>query len=102
MNYPTIDKIIRPSTVINRASELFELKSNIIRGNSRRARVVAIRDLCFKICKDHLFMSDREIAVSFSKERSSVTIALKRVENNLEKRKQYRLMLSTLEGSLEL
>lgn len=96
------EKIIKPSTVVNMAVDLFDSNHKVIRGASRRARVVAIRDLCFKVCKDHLFMSDREIAFAFGKERSSVTIGLKRVKDNLENREQYRLMLSALERSLGL
>jgi chromosomal replication initiation ATPase DnaA len=103
MNYPTItSKIIRPSNVIITAAKLFDKPQKIIRGSSRRASVVAIRDLCFKVCKDHLFMSDREIALAFGKERSSVTIALMRVNKNLAKRNQYQVMLAELEKELEL
>ena len=95
-------KILNPQTIIRAASIISGKPINVIRGSSRASSVVAVRDLCIKLCKDYLFVADRDIAAAFGKDRSSVCIALKRVEKNLDQRDQYRLLLELVKGELEL
>tara|TARA_R110002153_G_C13329738_1_gene497867 strand:+ start:4911 stop:5207 length:297 start_codon:yes stop_codon:yes gene_type:complete len=95
-------KILNPQIIIKAASIISGKPINVIRGKSRASSVVAVRDLCIKLCKDNLFVADRDIAVPFGKDRSSVCIALKRVEKNLDQREQYRLLLDQVKGELNL
>ena len=94
--------LLSPHTITQAASVISGTPINVIRGRSRAASVVAVRDLCIKICKDHVFSADREIAVAFGKERSTVCVVLKRVKKNLLLRNQYRLMLELVEEELGL
>ena len=69
---------------------------------TRKASVVAARDICFKICKDHLFMVQDEIGDYFNKNRSSVAHGLRRVDKNLTKHPQYKKRYDTIIERLEL
>jgi chromosomal replication initiation ATPase DnaA len=82
-------KIITPQDVVKAASEITDKPVDSIVDSNRFASNVAVRDLCYKICKEDLDMVDRDIAEVFRKDRSSVTYALKRVEKNLSKLSQY-------------
>lgn len=95
-------KLLSPQAIIKAASVISGKPINVIRGSSRASSVVAVRDLCIKLCKDYLCVADRDIAVSFGKDRSSICIALKRVEKNLDQRDQYRLLLELVKGDLGL
>lgn len=77
-------KLLNPQTIIRAASIVSGKPINVIRGNSRASSVVAVRDICIKLCKDYLCVADRDIAASFGKDRSSICIALKRVEKKSE------------------
>ena len=95
-------KIITPQDVINAASEITEKPIDSIIDSNRLASNVAVRDLCYKICKEDLDMVDRDIADVFRKDRSSVTYALKRVEKNLSKLSQYPSILKNIKERLTL
>lgn len=96
------EKLLTKSSIIRAASKISGLSEGLIRGSSRVNTLVLVRNLCYKIAKDHLYLSDREIARSFAKDRSSVTYALKETDKKLEERKQYRILLRLIEEELGL
>lgn len=95
-------KLIKTSTIIRAATIVTGKPSNIIRGPSRVASVVAVRNLCYKIAKEYLFLADRDIASSFNRDRSAITYSLKRVEQDLEQQNNYRVMLRMIKEELGL
>ena len=95
-------KIITPKDVVDAASEVTEKTIESIVDSNRLASNVAVRDLCFKICKDHLDMVDRDIAEFFKRDRSSITYALKRVEINLDRLNQYQAVYENIKERLGL
>ena len=96
------EKRITNHTIISAAVKVTGKPANVLRGASRNSSVVAVRNLCFKIAKDHLFLADRDIAIAYNRDRSAVTYALKHVEKKLEERPQYKLMLQEIEQELGL
>lgn len=95
-------KLINNHTIINAASKITGKPQKILRGTSRQNSVVLVRNLCYKIAKDHLYLSDKEISRSFSRDRSAVTYALKHTDTKLKDRPQYRNMLQAIEEELGL
>jgi chromosomal replication initiation ATPase DnaA len=93
---------ITPKKVLETASEITEKPIDKILDSNRFASNVAVRDLCFKICKDHLGMVDRDIADFFQRDRSSITYGLKRVEKNLARTNQYKAMYENIKERLKL
>lgn len=94
--------IITPYVVTMVASTITNKPAEKIRSETRQASVVAVRDICFKICKEHLFMVQSDIAKYFGRNRSSIAHALSRVDRNLEKRPQYRKLYDAIIEKLEL
>jgi chromosomal replication initiation ATPase DnaA len=94
--------IITPYVVTMVASSITNKPAEEIRSETRKASVVAIRDICFKICKDHLFMVQHDIAEYFGRNRSSIAHALNRVDRNLDKRPQYRKLYNAIIEKLDL
>ena len=95
-------KLVTTSAIIQAAAKVTGKPSKIIRGASRVASVVAARNLCYKIAKDYIFLADRDIAASFNRDRSAITYSLKRVEQDLDQQKNYRLTLQMVKEELEL
>ncbi len=95
-------KLINNFTIINAASKVTGKPQKILRGASRHNSVVLVRNLCYKIAKDHLYLSDQEISRAFNRDRSSVTYSLKQTEKKLSERPQYRNMLQAIEEELGL
>ena len=94
--------IITAQDVTMVASSITNKPTEEIRSETRKASVVAIRDICFKICKDHLFMVQHDIAEYFGRNRSSIAHGLNRVEKNLEKRPQYRKLYNAILQKLDI
>ena len=98
----TKTKLINNHTIINAAERVTGKPQKILRGRSRVNSVVLIRNLCYKIAKDHLYLTDAEIARSFNRDRSAVTYALKHIEAKLKERPQYHNTLKAIEEELGL
>jgi len=95
-------KLLSISAIINAAQKVTGKSAKSIRSSTRLASVVAARNLCYKIAKEQLFLADRDISASFNRDRSAVTYSLKRVEQDLEQQKNYRVTLSLIEKELKL
>jgi len=96
------EKLLNTVRIIKATEKITGKPANILRGASRLNSVVLARNLCYRIAKDHLYLSDLEIARSFGRDRSSVTYALKHTDKKLEERKQYRNTLEAIEEELGL
>lgn len=94
--------IITPYVVMMVASSITNKPADQIRSNTRQASIVAVRDICYKICRDHLFMVQSDIAEYFVRNRSSIAHALSRVDRNLEKRPQYLKLYNAIIEKLDL
>tara|TARA_R100000149_G_scaffold59391_1_gene28409 strand:+ start:1463 stop:1759 length:297 start_codon:yes stop_codon:yes gene_type:complete len=94
--------IITPSDVCLNTATVFNKNTSQLMSETRKASVVAARDICFKICKDHLFMVQDEIGKYFNKNRSSIAHGLRRADRNLSKHPQYRKRYDTIIERLEL
>jgi chromosomal replication initiation ATPase DnaA len=95
-------KLLNINAIINAAQKVTGKSSKSIKSPTRLASVVAARNLCYKIAKEQLFLADRDIAVSFKRDRSAVTYSLKRVEQDLDQQENYRVMLSLINKELGL
>jgi chromosomal replication initiation ATPase DnaA len=95
-------KILNIDAIINAAQKVTGKSSKAIKSPTRLASVVAARNLCYKIAKERLYLADRDIALSFNRDRSAVTYSLKRVDSDLETQKNYRLTLEAIERILGL
>mgnify|MGYP000203186401 CR=1 FL=1 len=95
-------KLLNINAIINAAQKVTGKSSKAIKSPTRLASVVAARNLCYKIAKEQLFLADRDIAVSFNRDRSAVTYSLKRVEQDLDQQENYRVMLSLINKELGL
>lgn len=96
------ERLLNTVRIIKATEKITGKPSSIIRGSSRLNSVVLARNLCYRIAKDHLYLSDQEIARSFGRDRSSVTYALKHTERKLEERPQYKKTLEAIEEELGL
>lgn len=96
------ERLLNTTQIIKATEKITGKPANILKGASRQNSVVQSRNLCYKIAKEHLYLSDQEIARSFGRDRSSVTYALKHTERKLEERKQYRATLKAIEEELGL
>jgi len=94
--------IITPYVVTMVASSITKKPADEIRSETRKASVVAVRDICYKICKEHLFMVQSDIAKYFGRNRSSIAHALSRVDKNLGKRPQYLKLYNAIIEKLDL
>ena len=93
-------KLINTHRIIKATERITGKPACILKGRSRKSSVVLARNLCIKIAKDHLYLSDEEIARSFKRERGSITHALKQVEKKLDERPQYKRTLQAIEEEL--
>lgn len=89
-------------TIVKAASKISGKPMNLIRSKTRVASVVLIRDLCIKLCKETGILTDRDISPYFNRDRSTITHALSRVEDNLEQLEQYRIMLDDIKNELNI
>tara|TARA_R110002050_G_scaffold86670_2_gene184033 strand:+ start:1013 stop:1309 length:297 start_codon:yes stop_codon:yes gene_type:complete len=95
-------KLLNTFAIIKAAEKVTGKPAKVIRGSTRVASVVAVRNLCYKVAKEQLNLADRDIAASFGRDRSAVTHSLKRVEMDLAQRGNYRVMLSLIQEELGL
>ena len=93
-------KLLRPHTITSAASKVSSIPIGVIRGKSRVGSVVAVRDLCLKLCKENMFTCDRDLGLYFNRQRSSISYALIRVEDHLDQSLQYQLMLQMIKEEL--
>ena len=96
------ERLLNTIRIIKATEKVTGKPAKILRGSSRLNSVVLARNLSYKIAKDHLYLSDKEISRFFGRDRSSVTYALKHTERKLEERKQYRATLEAIEEELGL
>lgn len=94
--------IITAQDVTMAASSITNKSVDDIRSETRKASVVAIRDICFKICKENLFMVQDDIAEYFGRNRSSIAHALNRVDLNLANRPNYLNLYHAILKKLDL
>lgn len=95
-------KILNTHSIIASVAAVTGKPYRVITGSSRVASIVAARNLCYKIAKEHLYLADRDIASSFNRDRSAVTYSLKRVEQDLIERNSYRMTLEVVKEVLGL
>ncbi len=95
-------KLLNTFAIIKAAESVTGKPVKEIRGSTRVASVVAVRNLCYKVAKEQLNLADRDIAASFGRDRSAVTHSLKQVEKHLAQRANYRVLLSLIEEELGL
>lgn len=95
-------KITTTKDVASIASSISQIPIEELRSQTRRSSVVAVRDICFKICKEQLNMVQDDIARYFSKNRSSIAHALTRVDFNLSQRPEYQKLHDAILNKLNL
>lgn len=93
-------KLLTTYDIIEAVASITGKPAKVLRGASKVASVVAARNLCYKIAKEQLYLSDKEIAKSFSRDRSSVTYSLRKVEKDIEERPNYRLAYKLIQQKL--
>tara|TARA_R100000278_G_C5395560_1_gene137713 strand:+ start:329 stop:634 length:306 start_codon:yes stop_codon:yes gene_type:complete len=96
------ERLLTTLSIIEATEKVTGISSMVLRGSSRENSVVQARNLCYKIAKDHLFLSDQYISKSFGRDRSAITYALKHIGRKLEKRPQYKKTLEAIEEELGL
>ena len=95
-------KIITPKEVALVASSISKKPIEQIRSQTRKASVVAVRDICFKICKEKLGMVQDDIAEYFGKNRSSIAHGLQRADRKISKLPQYQKLHDAILNNLKL
>lgn len=95
-------KLLNTHRIIKATERVTGKPANILKGASRKSSVVLARNLCYKVAKDHLYLTDEEISRFFKRERSSIRYALKKTEKILEERPQYKRTLQAIEEELGL
>jgi chromosomal replication initiation ATPase DnaA len=96
------ERLLNTVRIIKATEKITGKSANILRGSSRHNSVVLARNLCYKIAKEHLYLSDQEISRSFGRDRSAITYALKQTERKLGERPQYKKTLEAIEEELGL